>query len=383
MFFYNFIPRTLYPDILNYIKESEDKIDKVYVYIDIQNYSAAFTDAGIDLYVNGSTFSDLFNELLYNVSNIIKNLSDMNLKSHVFLYTDINRNFFNSNIIREWKEDRRKELIEIEENEQNCLIRDANIYMNRFIKTGLKAIKNLVNITYNATICILENIDSDFFPALVINKTKDKKNILHLIISNDHDYIHLIDKPNIVRYSRSYKKYENYPSLETVYNRAMFLKKQLDISDSSIAKKITDYYQIFHALSGDPTDNIKPIKARMSYKTWGKKVNFNGPVNQVIDDLLDNKFKIEDIDNTLILERLIIFDFNITSKLILNILDKKHDKILDFVENHYLVNKEILVRNSKLFVDQVLNERYILDDIDKVFNKFNINTTYIPYLWMK
>ncbi|MGB9674765.1 MAG: hypothetical protein ACPLX8_01380 [Nanopusillaceae archaeon] len=388
MFIYNIIPKELYSYIRNYINELETKIDKVYVYVDVQNHSAAFTDEGIDLYTNGSTFKDLFNEILYHITSITKNFKEIGLASHVFLYTDRHRNLFNSNMLSDWKLSRKKELSEFPNmSEKDYLERDSNVYMNKFIKTGLKALSHLTNITYNASIVVLENMDSDFFPALIINKTKSKDNILHILVSNDHDYIHLIDNPNIVRYSRSYKRYyENYPLLETVYNRSLFLKKSLDIKDTDTAKFIANYYQIFHALSGDQTDDIKPLVPKMSYKTWAKKLKFNDPVYDVIDKIINNDIQIENVNNEDILARLVIFDFNITSELILGLLDEsklteRSKKIMNFLISKYPQNVVILKTNCKILEENIFNQRYMIDDCEYILDSFAIRRDYKFYLW--
>jgi hypothetical protein len=382
MILYNPISDEIFSMIKHYTQDVNLDIKKVYVYIDIQNFNTAVSDIGVENYVNSVGFDQVFNEILFMVNRILVEFWKVGFECHVFIYTDIKRNIFNTNLINSWKENRKKSFSELKENE--ILSHDAQKFMNSMLKHSLKALKHLVNYSRNMTICILENIDSDFVPRIVKEFVIDRTDILHLILSSDHDYTHLINDPYTIRYSNIYKRYyKNFPSLETIYNKNIFLKKKEDIKTDEDAIKVANYYQIFHALGGDSSDDVKPMIPRTGLKKWAKKVSFDKPVDEIIDLILDNNYTFENVNQMDLIRRLLIVDFRLTAYLIFNSINpnEKYNKVFSILNKVCPQNCEVIRQNANIVKSTIMKPRELVV-FNAISGRFKIRGDYLDKLWI-
>lgn len=369
---------------LSYMNEIDPGTRIINVYMDIQNISTVYSN--VELYMQKPTLENAFNDILSAVAKLIDFYISNNYRCHVWIYYDDKKNLFNHNLIPQWKENRVKSLTSLSEKDQ--LAYTSIIELKKMLKLALKSLAHIVNTSNRASIVCLEYIDSDFFPALIKQIYKDTK-MFHLLISTDHDYIHMINDDYTFRYNRAHKKYyENMPLIETVYNRNLFIKYKLKLKTNEQAIKAVTYYQILHALGGDGTDSVTPIVPRYGFITWLKKLSDSEPVDIVIDKIFKKEIefeKITDIDE--ITKRLFIFDFEITAKLFMYyMVDEEYkDKYNCYIEKLRLLsspNLKIVEDNVKIVSPLFDNAREKPENIEDIFNQFKINKNVIKYLWI-
>ncbi len=381
---YPILPKNCYSSVLNYIKDLELSINKVNIFVDIQNIASVHNN--LELYYKDTNFSEIFNQILYEVVSIVESFKMINLLPHVIIYTDNKRNIYNTNLYHEWKNNRKKNLMDDTITEKDKLTYESSVVLKELLSLSLKSLSKLFNNSKRLSIIELENIDSDFVPALVKSLINDET-CLNLIVSTDHDYIHMIDNKNTVRYSRVHKKfYENFPVLETLYTKNIFLKEKEDIKDLEIAKKIAKYYQIFHGLAGDSTDNVKPIIPKKGLKKWAKELEFNNENTDIIvDKILRREYKIfeDDVNNTELIKRILMFDFNVMSKLFMYyLLDKsEYQYLIDLMLSLAPQNLNVIKDNVEIVKKILFVPRQKIENFDIFINTFHIKDEYINSLF--
>lgn len=103
----------------------------------------------------------------------------------------------------------------------------------------------------------------------------DKSNIVHIIFSNDSDFLQLLEFPNIIIYNFRLKQYIYSKNINKHFKQ---YSKPIDVLLSKI-------------ICGDATDNIKGIKG-IGAKRFAK-------INEIISDLLVPTFEISELFNIL------------------------------------------------------------------------------------
>ncbi len=205
----------------------------------------------------------------------------------------------------------------------------------------------------------------------------DKSNIVHIIFSNDSDFLQLLEFSNIIIYNFRLKRYIYSKNINTHFSR---YSKPMDVLLSKI-------------ICGDATDNIKGIKG-IGAKRFAK-------INEIISDLLVPTFEISELFNILemlktrkeiakitnyptysdILKQnyklvnLINYE-NVVSMITLPTLEYLKNNIISYIDSRINTDKK---SNSLLPIVMILGRFDILSMLDP--NKLNLfSTNYELYL---
>jgi hypothetical protein len=242
----------------------------------------------------------------------------------------------------------------------------------------------------------LPNIDSDFIPyvSYLVNP-----NAVNVILSLDHDYYHMLnDSENIIRYIHIHRIREKRGyTIEHRYNAYKSIGNKYGLKDTKEALLVAQYYQVFHSLIGDASDNIKSLIPKKGIKFWLKYLTNDIDIKQyTIDDIrqmvLNNECFIPILEETELSpndkyntidkpknkweefrRRMFIFDFYYMAKIVIG--DKQiYDRfVLDYPYQKQTINDVI-----KAFANQVKKEKMDRDEIVKSLKDVNIyNAEYI------
>jgi len=238
---------------------------KIIVYKDLQNvfYGQYMDSITIDQYTSErdtlkEATVEFFNVLSYESSYI----RDAGLIPEFVFYTDTGRNNFNRAIVPTWKSERKKALLD--QKIKHPLLATSGEYMHDIFKKLNVVIAKVLKYLPNTFYYNLKNIDSDYVPYL--HKSLSPKDSLHILVSTDKDYIHMVaEDPDVLRYFFVYK----YRRMDTKYNGYKNVSRDKSLSDTE--KKILFYnYQVFHGLIGDSSDSVPSLIRGYAIKRWLK-----------------------------------------------------------------------------------------------------------------
>ena len=115
----------------------------------------------------------------------------------------------------------------------------------------------------------LKDLESDFIPKLIINEyfTSNGKmdtNYMHIIVSNDKDFVQLLDNNNTLQIVRIMKEktFEIRSSMNGMYK---FTGVDDDLKDNR-------FVPLLLSMAGDTADNVKGLSG-LGYKTGYKYIN--------------------------------------------------------------------------------------------------------------
>jgi len=269
--FYTPYGKEAHEQVLDYIFDIGE-VNQVYLYIDIQNIMAFrySEEAAETAVIREDAHNLVIQQLLAIIQRMIKLFADKNIECKIVIYLDSGRNLVNENFIPHWKECRTKQLALEDERR----IREAT-FQRLSHKLGTittKAAGILLNTTRNIRFINLEYIDSDFIPMLnyyISQHLEADKRILHLIISNDTDYVHMLNEDELICRYYFLRTGKVPRRLDHKYNIFERIKYRYNISFDE-AKKITNLYQVFHVLTGDSSDNVPSLVKGKGPKYWLK-----------------------------------------------------------------------------------------------------------------
>jgi len=246
---------------------------RIFVHVDIQNLSIGKYDAKIseDYFVNDSFNSIMIlKDLLMWISIKHNELYHETKLLPVFvLYTDKGRNIFNQNFVSTWKEDRKKSYTKLKDT--NPTYYQICTFASTVIDQIVSIMEKFINYSTSIRLYNIPNIDSDLIPMIYYYKYP---NDLHVIVSSDHDYYHMLNESdNIIRYIHLERLRQKYKyTIEHRYNSFLAIQNKYNIKDTNQSKHVAKYYQIYHGLIGDSTDNVKSLIKRKSIKYWIKRL---------------------------------------------------------------------------------------------------------------
>ncbi len=374
----------------SYIESLSIKTKNINIYIDIQNLSIIRYDSNVAFsYMQNDSvdFGKIYSQILTFLLNIFEFFAKKNYYVRIHIYNDFGRNIFQENLLKDWKGDRIKSLMKSRiEDKTNSAFRD---FGSELFTATIKSFDYFINTTKNIYLYNMEYIDSDFFPML--NYMKEKyENIesLHLIISSDHDYIHMLN--NDEKIMRFYFLNNDETKLDSKFNVFKRCSKRYNLINLNESILVSKYYNIFQTLIGDSSDGVKSLINKKGIKFWIKK--FQNLKEDQINKLEDKYFLIDEdsdifnffgdveINKNDFIKRMILFDFYYVSIWLLHHmgykLNENDEKILDKIKYIEPKNDLIIENNAKMF-NKIYNKNEIKDDdLIKIFNKFNMNSIY-------
>lgn len=364
-------------------------IKNVKIFIDIQNMSTGkyYNDNVYEMYEtkNEKEVVKLFiTELMTFLEDKLSKFRTIGYNNvYFYFYTDSGRNTVNKEFISGWKEKRIKSFLKIGEIDKSLL--EAKKWFENLYGKLLSASKELLNTSLHTKMVELSNIDSDFFP-YVVREIDRKLNYYHdetlyIIVSNDHDYIHMIDNTNTVRYF-----FLKNRILENQYNifKRFEIKFKQKFFDSSDRQVIAKYYSIFHGLIGDSTDDIPPVFSKKSIVYWYKELKdviANNDIRTWREMILNNEFVYGEFKNDMskypdFVKREMVFDFYYFTIWILkymNIqLDEYDENILKLTSKYFTFPIRTNIEKNSKIISAVLSNDDIADasTANKVLNYF-------------
>jgi len=208
------------------------------------------------------------------------------------------------------------------------------------------------------------------------------KNVLNIIISNDHDYIHVVESnENVLRYFflTQVEKTGKIEHRYNIYERLAKKYKNIKSLGTDDFKMISRYYQFFHSLIGDQSDGFKSIVNRKSLTHWNKVLkkdefkDLNLDIYDLRKRVLTKDFRpdlLQDENNlSSWIKRFLVVDFYFFSLWILtNILGKEnlpklHQEFYDLsIKYLEMGQREIIKMNSEIL-------KPILFDQDKIISR--------------
>lgn len=309
----------------------------------------------------------------------------------VIIFTDEGRHIFNEKIIPNWKENRRKHLSYlVEKNTELYFTSQILENVNRII---FKLLSKLSEYTKLRTIS-LKYMDSDFYPAFY-RLLHEKDNFVYLILTKDKDFFHLINK-NTFLYVDEFLDFENLK---------LKLSQKYQVNNESLLNLFALFFPVFHVLIGDKSDNIKPLVEHKGIKYWLKifaekiRDDFKAKIPELFkhpkwklyniiltSDFLFKYLNLKERENYKkeFFKRLIIFDFDLISLIILRVkhkdiydklnLDKTVSNVVENLYNVYVDNEVYRMLHSNTYV---LNSKNSGSDnfeiVYEFLKKLNIN----------
>lgn len=183
----------------------------------------------------------------------------------------------------------------------------------------------------------------------------DKSNIIHIIFSNDSDFLQLLEFSNIIIYNFRLKRYIYSKNINTHFSR---YSKPMDVLLSKI-------------ICGDSTDNIKGIKG-IGVKRFAK-------INEIISDMLVPTFEISDLFNILEMFKTRKEIAKITNYPIYSNILKQNYKLVNLINYDNVVSMislttlEHLKNNLISYINSRINtEKNSLLPILMILGKFDI-----------
>ena len=361
--------------IATYIQTSQLNIKTLKIFMDLQNISVGkyYPDNLLNYFnsVNDKEMARLIQQeiilLVYN--KIQKFLSEGLSNIFVYLYTDENKNIANEYFIQSWKTDRTKVWETLKKSYRDQY--DASSWFSTIYDASVKSLSYLCNTSKKCKIINLRFIDSDFVPNVFIELDKIAKvydSTLYLIVTNDHDYLHLTNYDRVVIYVPTEKEHKLLHKYN-VYKRfeKKFQQKTLTTQDRQIIAK---FYPVFHSLIGDPTDSIKPLVHRKGITYWLKQLkdilsDYDEYYNLRNDIINDEISLVDDDIKQQFLNRLFITDFYFFSMwLIFEISNLTQHKLP--VDNNCITKtydklpvniKQIFKDNANYFLNSILTKQ--------------------------
>jgi len=368
--------------IVDYININKLKIDNIKIFVDLQNISIGkyYNNNIVDMYVSKDekyVQQLFFKELLTFLNDKINKFRNVGYNNvYFFLYTDHGKNKLNEYFISTWKQNRRKSWMQTFEKDKQ--LSDANNWFMAIYTQSIFSIQKLLNTSPHVKLLSLKYVDSDFVPMIYIlldEKTNRLNNTLEVIVSNDHDYTHVLNyHDNILRYFfLNHSKTEKI-QLDHRYNSYIRLvnKYKFKKIDSSGYKNFAKYYQIFHALNGDTGDGFGTIEKRKGLTYWISKIaNIleNKSMKEWREIIAADDFKYDilsdDEKRNIFRKRFFVVDFYFFSIMTIkylneNLLDdydksilSKYSDLLDFN------TRELFKLNADIIRDIVFNPKSI------------------------
>jgi len=361
-------------DIQNYLETSQLEIDTLKIFMDLQNISVGkYYPDNLLNYFNSVNEKDMARivqqEIILLVHNKIKSFLDIGIKNiFVYLYTDENKNIVNEYFISSWKTDRGKVWESLHKHYKDQY--DASSWFSTIYDASIKSLSYLCNTSRKCKIISLRYIDSDFVPNVFIELDKQANiynHTLYLIVTNDHDYLHLTNYDHAIIYVPTEKEHKLLNKYN-VYKRfeKKFPQKTLTVYDRQLIAK---FYPIFHSLIGDPTDSIKPVIAKKGIIYWFKQlkdilVDYDDYTSLRYDIITDKINLVPDNIQQEFINRLYITDFYFFSLWLIyeitNITNsniKVDQAIIDKTYNSLPVNiKQIFKDNALYFLHSILTK---------------------------
>jgi len=376
-----------------YIQDLNLNVDKINIFIDIQNLSIGRYDSRIaEQYMLKENYTPIetVHQLLYWLSikhNEIYN--ELGILPKFILYTDKNRNLFNSNFIPSWKADRKKSFEKMMQ--ENPVEYQYRQFANQSIKSTFNILGKFINKSTALRMIILEYIDSDFIP--YVEKIRNP-NSLNVILSSDHDYYHMLTEDEYtIRYIFLEKIRESRKTaLEHMYNSWVGVKKKYSVNEEE-AKYIAKYYSVYHSLIGDASDHVPSLIKRKGIKYWLKKTLNNLPDLQTIrDNVLNNECFIDELldykaDSVLFKDkafkpktkwdefrmRYFIFDFYFTGHFLNRDNNEKSYKIYEKFILNFPYQKQLIDKITESYTKQMNEDKLNIDEANELLMKLGIN----------
>lgn len=236
---------------------SNKEIDTVHLYVDLKNASTGlFVPDIVSEMVeyskqNKTNSSAIFQANILIASNWIYWCKKRNLNCKIFFITDSGKSQYHMNLNKNYKSTRK-----ISNTTLANLKEDLNVIQEKNYEISETFFKEIKNIYF----CHLKFLESDFVPYWLITRNyKDKKNIFHVIGSNDKDHFQTLCIPNTAMF---YKKgLDHYYYTRTnFFNRYVKLEKMSQTDQLKITNIIVEtdpaYISFIMSLVGDSSDNV-------------------------------------------------------------------------------------------------------------------------------
>ena len=370
------------------------------IYIDLQNIAVGkyYNSNILEIYTKlteREVVSMVVYEILKFVSdkiNLFRNVFNHN-EIYFYLYTDKQRNKLNEYFIETWKENRRKSWEYLREHKIEEY--ESQQWFSQVFSKSVDIACKILSTSLHSYPVILKYVDSDFLPYVFILYDKlCNVDSTHLIVSNDHDYIHILSEfPNVFRYffltkNKGVTVENHYTIFKRLKNK--FPQKTLDVYDHQFIAK---FYQLFHAFLGDPGDGFGPIKPKYGIvrflKDVKKEISLDNDINDIRKKVLTKSLNLNlsDTELDMLVQRLLVVDFRFFSEHLLK--DFVPFEKLMYVEDtkqyfQSLERKHILESNANILRDSMFNKNILQrHDINSILKDLNVkNPDYISQsLW--
>lgn len=190
-----------------------------------------------------------------------------NIGCNIFFFDERGNSVYHNSHNREYKSNRQTSKQRI----ASDLFLEDDFYEKFYLvyDKNIAVISNIFKILNGLFYIRLKDLESDFIPKLIINEyfTSNGKmdtNYMHIIVSNDKDFVQLLDNNNTLQIVRIMKEktFEIRSSMNGMYK---FTGVDDDLKDNR-------FIPLLLSMAGDVADNVKGLSG-LGYKTGYRYIN--------------------------------------------------------------------------------------------------------------
>lgn len=333
-------PPDYFEEIL--IKQNPKKIN---VYVDVKNAMTSMfipsiiEEIALNSKNSGKMDSSIFQSFIFYASWWKKYCLNKNIGCEVHFSTDAGRSYYHNSIYPRYKENRlisATSLTPYDEEFQEVKIKNSELACN--------VIKKIPGVYFY----LLRMLESDFLPYYLITRKFDDPNILHILVSNDHDMYEAINKPNIIQLYR-HRGVSKINTCDTCIEAFLGVDKCSINSKTKLCEKISNfdlrYLSSMMAVIGDMgdgvpgVDGIGPKKALDLFGDMNIVLELIGTPDEIEERLTNGGTFLKSFDSNK--------DYGLWNK-VLETKVKKNKKEKDESKIEYFDINELLTNSYKL-----------------------------------